>query len=430
MNQLFLFYRHKKTPIQIPQDWNLLTFAYLGDAQEVRDPVELAAKSLRNPVGAPRLTERLSPSDRIAVLVEDITRASPKRLILRALLEEIRRAQVPDDNVTVLIALGTHRPLTSKELDSTFGEDLLSRYSFLNHDCKARDLVSVGSLRTGREVKINRLAHEATFRIGVGSIFPHPMNGFGGGGKILFPGIADFNSILEHHFEYTLREGCELGRLEGNPFHEEVTEIARAAKLDYIVNTILDHTDGAYDVVAGDPVLAHLAGVKKCKSIISMEFPRKADLTVITSFPYTEGPQIVKPLSPAALVTKRGGCIILFADSTGELPDIFFQGFERFHAEQGGNLLGGVQDHFRGRRPIVEGAAVDLNMAAAMTLRSQHDFQVILVTEDIPGEKVEKMGFRYAQDARTAFEIAGSVVKPAPDVHVVPSGGIILPVLS
>lgn len=426
MDTPFIILRGEKYFFNIPSEWHLLTFATLDDQTPPEDVSELTRSALKNPVQSPPLTECLSPSDTIAILIEDLTRASPKGIILRAVLEELERAGIPDGNITIVIALGTHRGLTPDELAVTFGSDLVTRYGFINHDCHAPGHVPVGRLRTGRVVKINRAVHEARFRIGIGSVFPHPMNGFGGGGKILFPGVADFDSILEHHFQYTFHEGTGLGKIEGNLFYDQICAIAEAARLDFIINTILDQKDQAHDLICGNPVAAHLAGIEKSKGIISQQFSRKADLTVITSFPYTEGPQIVKPLAPAAMVTKEGGCIILCAELTGDLPDAFVESFDKFHGEHGNNLLGGVLDHFNNNRLIMAGGAIDFNMALGMTLAIQHRFRIILVSQDIPKEKGEKMGFIYARDLQEAFDL-GSALTPHPDVHIIPSGGVILP---
>ena len=117
-------------------------------------------------------------------------------------------------------------------MEEALGREIVRSYPVFNHDCHAPDLVPVGRLRTGQVVKINRLVWEADYRIGVGSIFPHPMNGFGGGAKILFPGVADFDSILVHHLKHAFRRGAELGRVEGNPFHEEVCAQGRSLHYD------------------------------------------------------------------------------------------------------------------------------------------------------------------------------------------------------
>ena len=191
---------------------------------------------------------------------------------------------------------------------------------------------------------------------------------------------------------------------------------------------MLDQNDQVFDLVSGHPVHAHLAGIEKSKKIISQEFPKKSDLTIITSFPYTEGPQIVKPLVPASMVTKEGGCIILAADCTGNLPDAFIDSFEKFHSEHGEDLLGGVLEHFEQNRLIMEGGAIDFNMALGLTLATQAKFNIILVSEDIPRETGEKMGFLYADNLENAFEMSSSFCA-RPEVNVIPAGGIILPVL-
>jgi len=429
MKSVFIFHRHKKISFEIPSQWSLLTFAKLDEYPSQKDVRKLTKNALRKPIHAKALKDSLSPSDKVAIVIEDLTRASPKKLILETLLEELKAFNIPTESISVIIALGTHRGLTPEELESTFGRELIDRYEFVNHDCHATDLMPVGRLKTGREVKINRKVHEATFRIGIGSIFPHPMNGFGGGGKILFPGVADFDAIREHHLKYTFHEGTGLGKTKGNIFYEQVCAIARSAKLDYVINSILDQKDQVYDLVSGDPVQAHLAGIEKSKGIICQKFTKKSDLTIITSFPYAEGPQIVKPLAPAAMVTKEGGCIILAADCEGNLPDAFIESFERFHSRYGDNLLGGVLDHFENNRLIMEEGAIDFNMALAMTLAIQHRFKIILVSKDITREVGEKMGFIYAEDLQEAFDLSATISPPNPEVHIIPSGGVILPVV-
>jgi nickel-dependent lactate racemase len=429
MEKAFIFYQHQKIPFEIPPKWKVLTFAQFNDYPLRRNVRELTKNAIKNPIQALSLKDSLSPSDRIAIIVEDLTRPSPKRLILESLLEDLDDAGIHRNNILVVISLGTHRGLTPDELETTFGRELIQTYEFINHDCHAPDLVRVGRLKTGRDVKINRAVYEATFRIGIGSVFPHPMNGFGGGGKIVFPGVADFDAIREHHFKYTFHEGTGLGKIKGNIFYDEVCAIARSAKLDYVINSVLDQKDQVYDMVSGDPVSAHLAGIEKSKALISQRFSRKADLTIITSFPYTEGPQIVKPLVPASMVTKEGGCIILVADCEGNLPDDFIDSFERFHSKYGNDLLGAVLDHFENNRLIMDGGAIDFNMALGLTLAFQHGFKIILVSKDIPRETGEKMGFLYADDLEHAFELSESVCSPNPQVHVIPSGGVILPVI-
>jgi lactate racemase len=426
LEKLYIIRRGKPIPFKLPSGWRLLSFAAFPEHGHVLDPRALTRRSLQKPIGYSTLAKSLSPGNRVAILVEDITRASPKGLVLEALTEELREIGIPESHISVVIALGTHRPLEKAELQEIFGRDLLNRYTFLNHDCHAADLVPVGELRTGRRVRINRTVREADFRIGIGSIFPHPMNGFGGGSKILFPGVADFDSILEHHLLFTFHPGTALGKVDGNLFHEQVCAVARSAGLHFVINSVMNQNDEVSDIVCGDPVDAHKAGIERCRSLITWKFGKKADVSLITSFPYAEGPQIVKPLAPASMITRDGGYIILAADCSGNLPDPFIEAFHAFHSSFNGRLMEGILHHFNNRQLIMKGGAIDFNMALGMTLAAQDRFKIIMVTQDIPRDKVEKMGFIHAQALHEAFEHVSSSL-PEPGVHVIPSGGVILP---
>jgi nickel-dependent lactate racemase len=428
MKDIFVQYRYKKTPLELPSHWKLLTFAAFEDHLEKKDVEALTKRALKAPVRSPSLMEQISPSDTVAVIIEDRTRSSPKKSVLKALLEELDEAGIPRKNISVIVALGTHRGLTAQEMEAVYGEDLARNYCLMNHNCYASDLVAVGNLRTGTVVKINRMVHEATFRIGIGSIFPHPMNGFGGGGKILFPGVADFDSILEHHLRHSFRGGSGLGKLQGNSFYEEVRDLSRVAGLHFIINSVLDHNDKLYELVCGDPVEAHLAGVDLCKRIISFKFQKRADLTVISAFPYTEGTQIMKPLAPASEITREGGVIILVADCTVPLPDAYVECCETFRLKYAGRLRPSVFDLFDNNCRIMEDGAPEFNMSMAQALLAQHDFKVILVSDGVPQETAERLGFLFAEELDEAFAMSAKFVTD-PEVHVVPSGGVILPVI-
>jgi nickel-dependent lactate racemase len=428
MQELFIRYKHQRTRFDLPHGWKLLTFATFKSRSGKIDVEGLTKRALNGPINSAPLRERVSPSDTVAILIEDPTRSSPKKAILKVLLEELHEAGIPEKNVSVIIALGTHRSLAPEELRSVYGEDVVDRYSVINHNCYAPDLAFIGKLSTGMPVKINRKVYEATFKIGIGSIFPHPMNGFGGGGKILFPGVANFEAILEHHLKYSFRGGSEMGRLKGNPFYEEVSALAMRGGLNFIINSVLDHDDMLFALVCGDPIEAHLAGVDICKRIVSKTFTKKADITVISSYPYTEGPQIVKPLAPASEITKKGGTIVLAADCTVPLPDVYVKSCERFRAQHADHLRDAVIELFDQNRRIMEGGAPELDMSMAQVMLAQDDFTVILVSEDIPSETAKRLGFLFARDLSQAFAMAATLYNE-PEVHVVPSGGIILPVL-
>lgn len=429
MERLFVRYGSEKRYFDLPSGWKKLTFATFQEHTGREDVGRLARMALERPVGSRPLKDLISPKSRIAILIEDKTRASPKKIILRVLLEELARIGVARENVSVIVALGTHAPLSPEEMAAVYGEDAVREYAFFNHDCKASDLVTVAKLKSGTPVKINRRVAEADFKIGLGSIFPHPMNGFGGGCKILFPGVADFDSILEHHLRYSFREGSCFGQVQGNVFHSEVCRLSKAAGLDFILNTVLDHNDGFYELVCGEPVEAQKAGIELCKSIVSRPFPKKADLTVISGFPYSEGPQIMKPLAPASMITRKGGVIVLVARCTFRLPEFYLAACERFRKKYEGRLKEGVVELFENQHRIAEEGPPELNMGMAQGLTVLSDFRIILVSDEFPREAAERLGFLFAENLDKAFSMSAEFVTN-PEVHVVPSGGVILPVMN
>lgn len=419
---------HGSLTFNIPEHWQVLTNAVFSELPAKGTAKELAAKALKALVDALPLTQQVSADNTIAIIVEDLTRSSPKKEILSVLLKELDVIGIPPEKICIVIALGTHRALSKEELANGYGEDITARYRFINHDCHAPDLVAIGKLQTGKIVKINRHVYEADFRIGVGSIFPHPLNGYGGGGKILFPGVADFESIFEHHLKYSFVGQACLGNIDGNEFFQEVNRLARAGRLDFIINSVLDHQDRLYDLVYGDPEKAHETGTRICKKAIAKEFERQADLTIISAFPYTDGPQIMKPLAPAADTTRKGGCIILWADCCEPLPAIFFEACEQFRIQHGPDLRQAVLKYFADNRPILANQPPELNMSLAQVLLTINDYDVILASKDIAKENAEQLGFLYAPDLKTAIAMSSDFFT-SPTAHIIPSGGVILPIV-
>jgi len=428
MRDLFIHQGGTRRRFSLPEGWRLLTFAARTDAPALTDIRAAVRRSLDRPFGGPRLAERVSPSDRVAILVEDLTRTSPKRILLETVLADLVGAGLTPERISVIIALGTHRPLSGAELEAAFGPQTVRAYRFVNHDCQSPDLVAIGRLPWGTPVRIHPEAAGADITIGIGSIFPHPMNGFGGGAKILFPGVADLASILDHHFRLTFHPGTALGAIAGNPFNETVCDVARQAGLRFIVNSVMNPEDRACGVVAGDPVAAHLAGIEICRAAISHRFCGPADVTLISSFPYSEGPQIVKPLIPASAVTRKGGVILWAADSSTGLPEAFLDAFARFHREHAGDLRAAAHRYFAEGRVILPGGAIDFNMALGLTLAIQQDWRILMISRDLTRDQAARMGMDHAGSLEEAFARVERII-PQPAMHVVPAGGTLLPAM-
>ena len=425
MKNMFIRYGHEKLYFNVPDSWNVLTLASFEDHPVLTSIDELACSAINKPIDTTPLEMQVKYSDKVAILIEDNTRNSPKKHILRILLDHLESLSISPDNISVIVALGTHQHLSQEELEHTYGQDVVKRYSFYNHDCRADDLVPVGKLKSGTTVKINRRAYEADIRIGIGSIFPHPLNGFGGGGKILFPGVANFDAILEHHLKYSFRN-VVLGCLENNYFYEEISSLAEAGKLDFIINSVLDHNDNLKDVVAGNPGAAHRAGTVICKQIITKKFKQKSDVTIISAFPYTQATQLMKPLEPASIITKKNGIIILSGKCTSRFLPEYLDACKEFREKNKGSLKESLFECFDNNRRIIEGGAPELNMSLAQVILAIDSYRVIMFSKEVQRDDAEKLGFIYAESIEDAIEISEQYIKN-PLVNVVPSGGVIIP---
>ncbi|MEJ2725380.1 MAG: nickel-dependent lactate racemase [Deltaproteobacteria bacterium] len=431
MSRYFLMGADEKVLFDLPKKWAVLTNAVL-EAEEVRQTIpEMVANAIGNPIGTSPLKSLMKPTDRVTVILDDMTRPTPKREILTCLLDHFKAFGVPMDRIQVLIGLGTHRPLGDEEIEKVFGKDICRNIRFTNHDCRSSQLVPVGRLPHAGEVRIHPLVAKADFRMAIGSIIPHPFNGFGGGAKIIFPGVANYEAIRDHHTALMIADGVQLGNLRSNPFHDEVSEAARLAKLDFIVNAVYDSKERVKAIVAGHFEKAYSAGAEMCLHECGVKFNDGADVTLASTFPYTEGPQLMKPLGPATAVTKKGGTVILYASAIrgGRLPEPLLESFDKAFSLCGKDCKQLVLDSLRHKTVIVPDAPMDFNCALDHTLLLMSRINVVLVAKDADEGQAARLGFSFADSLDEAI---AKVSKDIPDatVNILPSGGLIIPVVN
>jgi nickel-dependent lactate racemase len=431
MGWYFLMGADEKMRFDLPGKWKVLANAVL-EAEEIPQSVsEMVTQAIGNPIGTPPLKDLIKPSDRVTIVVDDMTRPTPKKEILTCLLDHLEAFGVSRDRIDVVFGLGTHRPLSDEEIRGAFGESICGDIRFTNHDCRSGELVPVGRLPHAGEVRVHPLVAKADFRITIGSIIPHPFNGFGGGAKLIFPGVVNYDAIRAHHTALMLAKGVGLGNLRSNPFHEEISEAARLANLDFIINALYDSKERVKGVVAGHYEEAHSAGAAMCFDECSVKFSDAADVTIASTFPYTEGPQLMKPLGPATAVTRKGGTVILFASAIrgGRVPEPFLKSFDTAFAICDKNAKRLVLDCLRDRSVIVPDAPMDFNCALDITLLYLSRVNVILVSKDADEQQAARLGFGFARSLDQAITKVSKDV-PGATVNILPSGGLIIPVVT
>lgn len=425
----------REIPFSLPETWRVIMNVGHGTSASTRatsQPISrLVDEALTSPTGTPSLADLVQGKEHAVIVTDDLTRPTPRRPILERLVDFLNRNGIDDDRIDVLIGVGTHRPVNDVEISECFGSDLCARLRITNHDCHADDLVSVGTLPFAGEVLINPLFLAADIRIALGSILPHALNGFGGGAKLVFPGVAGFDSIKRHHLALLAAEGVGLGNLAGNPFHEEISEVGRMAGLHFVVNAVYDGRERVRAIVAGHFEEAFRVGAGLCADGLKASFDRPADVTIISAFPYDDGPQITKPLGPATLVTREHGTVILYADRIlgGHIPSAVLETFERALSLAQGDVRGLVFDYTSRGELIAPGAPMDFNSAINTTLLYLSRVNVILVSKDANAEQAACMGFDFAASIE---EAAAKVAedRPSATVNVIPAGGLVLPVVA
>ena len=296
--------------LSVPRS-NLLSVMTPPDVTPAPDPAAEVRRALASPVGSPPLNEMLHGVQDILIVIDDKTRATPQAQVLPTLLHEIESGAV-DAKVTFLIANGTHIPMTPEEIAQRVGADIARRYLFVNHDWrKVEDLVDLGTTPNGTPIHVNRLVTEADSVLAVGGVVPHPLAGWGGGAKMIQPGICGRETTTATHHLETVSPISHFGRLS-NPMRLEIEEIVKKVPLHFMVNVVFDSKGRIVRVVAGDPIASHHAAVDTARSVWQVPVTELADIVVVSSYPADwDFWQAMKALYAAELVVKRGGDILL-----------------------------------------------------------------------------------------------------------------------
>ena len=273
-------------------------------------------RALSEPIGSKRLSEIAQPEHKVAIVVDDFTRNTPSHAMLPPVLAELNAAGVKDENVTVIFGCGTHRAVKHEEAKRILGEEFLNRVKTISHNCKAEDLVVVGKTQHGNKVYVNKVFAEADVKVLVGDVGFHYYAGYGGGRKSVLPAVSGQETI-HHNHAMLLQSNARTGVLEGNPVHEDMTEAARLAKADFILNVVTNSKGEIVKAFAGDLEQAFLEATRLVDDMYRVTVDRRADIVVVSPGGYPADInlyQAYKALDNALEAVKRGGTIIMVAE--------------------------------------------------------------------------------------------------------------------
>lgn len=358
-------------------------------------------------------------------MTSDITRYTGSEHYLPILVERLNQAGIDDEKITIVIALGIHRPQTESEHRKILGS-LYGRIHVVDHDCDdPQELVELGEVDE-IPVAINRTVVAADRVIVTGTIGVHYFAGFGGGRKGLVPGVASRATCMATHFKVFnppeiggKHPRAIPGLLDGNPVHDAILKAARMVKPDFLLNTVLTPDKKIAGVFCGDLEQAHLAGCDVAAQLYSAPLDQPAELAIISCGGAPKDINFIqahKALDYGVRTLKQGGTAILLA----ECPDgfgypTFFDWFRYQDLDEFETAL--RQDY------QING------QTAHATLDKARRFRIILVSS-FSTEQTSQMGMEKAESLDAALEMAYQRLPENPCTVVLPDGGTVLPVLS
>ncbi|MBX7167175.1 MAG: nickel-dependent lactate racemase [Pirellulales bacterium] len=406
--------------VELPDDRVVRTLGYKA-AEPLVDPDATVRRLLTAPRGQLPLAQLAAGRRDACVVVSDITRPVPNRVILPPILETLHAAGIPRERVLILVATGMHRATNPTELVEMLGEDIVRDYRVENHDGKQlAEHTYLGDSPRGVPIWIDSRYVQADLKITTGLIEPHLMAGYSGGRKLICPGLAALETIkIWHGPQFLEHPNADCGILAGNPVHEENTWIARRTGCDFIVNTVIDAKRQILAIVAGDMEQAFLQGVEIVRGIVTDTVTEQVDIVVTSSAGYpldTTFYQSVKGLTAALPIVKQGGTIIMAASlSEGIGSPEFTQLFDE-HASLEGfiqRILG--KDYFVMDQWQLEELAKVRRKAA-----------VKIVSDGLPKVTLDRLFVEGAASVEAAVAEALAQHGPTARIAVIPKGPYVL----
>ena len=277
-------------------------------------------EAIYHPIGCPPINEIIKPGQKIAFICNDPTRVANSFDFMPVLVNEMNKLGVKDEDMHIVFALGTHRPMTEEEMVQAVGKDVASRLKMYNSLCNEQeDFKYFGTTSRGTPVWINKHLCDVDHVILTGTIVHHYFSGYGGGRKAILPGCAAMETVRVNH-SFMLDPAAGLGKTTGNPCYEDQMEgvalFAKGRSL-FLFNAILNAKHQFLKMFAGDYIKAHKEACKFVDEVYGSVIPKEADLVIASCGGYPKDInvyQMQKTMDNAACAVRKGGAVIMVAE--------------------------------------------------------------------------------------------------------------------
>lgn len=376
-------------------------------------------EAMDNPIDSPRLSELAKGKDDCVIIISDHTRPVPSKDILPNMIRELREGS-PDIKITLLVSTGFHRPTTIEELRNKLGDALYEEFkdNIVVHDAHdpSRN-VKVGSLPSGPDCIIDKVAIDTQLLVSEGFIEPHFFAGFSGGRKSILPGVADAVTVMGNHCSKFIDSPySRTGILDHNPMHEDMLAAARMAKLAYIVNVVIDEDKKTVAAFAGNFETAHRKGCDFIADYVCVK-PAYADIVITTNggYPLDQNAyQSPKGMTAGEATAKDGAVIIMLAScSDGTGGDFFY------------HIIADEPDIETAYQKFLatpqEETAPD-QWCSQILARIVRKYKVIFVANEDQKDMIEGLKMEYAPSLEAAYKRAREIKGEDASLTCIPNG--------
>jgi nickel-dependent lactate racemase len=389
----------------------------IKDYPVLSDPETAIRQAIAHPIGSKPLREIVKPGETIVFIVNDPTRVANSHVFMPILLDEMNAAGIPDQDMAIIFALGTHRLMTDEEMVQEVGETVANRVKMHNSDAKdSSQFTYFGETSRGTPVWFNTLVVQADHIICTGSIVHHFFAGFGGGRKAMLPGVSAYETIRKNHSMIFDPDAC-IGKLEGNPIYHDQVEGVEMHRPSFLLNVVLNEKKEFLAVFAGDYIQAHLEGCKLVDEVYGAELAEPADLVIATcgGFPKDINVyQMQKTMDNAWVAVRDGGVVILLGECIEGTGSATYEDWMREY-QTPDRIAEMVKANFQ----------IGAHKAYAVT-RLMKKAEFILVSAMEP-EFAKLLLFTPAKDMEEALAIAFAKLGPKPRIALMPQGSLTVP---
>jgi len=414
--KLSIGFGHKPQEVEI-EDSLIMGILEPNEIQLGLTGEEEVKRSLNNPIGTGRLSQIVKKGEKVVIVTSDITRPLPSYKVIPSILDELYEVGVSPEDITVVFALGSHRPHTQEEIIQLVGERVYKEVKCIDSD--ANDSVSMGITKGGTPVDVFRVVAEADRRICIGNIEYHYFAGYSGGAKAIMPGVSTPAAIQANHRNMVL-DDAKVGRLIDNPVRDDLNEAIQYCPIDFIVNVVLNEKKEIIFSVAGDYIKAHRVGCEFLDKIYKKQLQEKADIVIVSQGGAPKDInlyQTQKALANAEHAVKDGGIIILVGSCKEGFGSKIFEEWMT-EADSPDDIIARIREKF-----VLGG-----HKAAAIAL-VQKKAKIFMVSE-MDADIVKSIFMEPYTSVQEAYNDAIKELGQDVKVLVMPYGGSTLPVVN